>query len=130
MNTLYILRNQDGHYWGRGKRWTDGRDSARVHTFPHRDEAVNTVFELSSKDVHLRCEILDLNSADDKLPKLEISDIPLPEPEAEAVLETVTEKAAETETEVSTATETVVSPLEKTPSGPISGSEGSDITET
>ena len=128
MNTLYILRNQDGHYWGRGKRWTDGRDSARVQAFPHRDEAVNTVFELSSKDVHLRCEILDLNSENDKLPKLEVSDIPLPEPEAEAVLETVT--VAEAETDVSTARETVDSPLEKTPSGPISGSEGSDITET
>jgi hypothetical protein len=47
-------------------------------TFSHQDEAVNTVFELSSKDIGLRCDVLSLNLLEGKLPKLEISTIPLP----------------------------------------------------
>jgi len=78
MSTAHLVRNQDGHYWGRGKRWVDGRDVARVMTFSHQDEAVNTVFELSSKDIGLRCDVLSLNLLEGKLPKLEISTIPLP----------------------------------------------------
>ena len=87
-NTAHIVRNQDGHYWGRGKRWVDGRDTTRVLTFAHQDEAVNTVFELSSKDVDLRCDVLSLNLLEEKLPKLEISSIPLPaDPDDEGDLE-------------------------------------------
>ena len=79
MSTVHIVRNQDGHYWGRGKRWVDGRESAKVMTYDFRDEAVNTVFELSSKNIELRCEVMDLNVEDNKLPKLGVSKIPLPE---------------------------------------------------
>jgi hypothetical protein len=87
-NMAHIVRNQDGHYWGRGKRWVDGRDTTRVMSFSHQDEAVNTVFELSSKDVDLRCDVLSLNLLEGKLPKLEISSIPLPaEPDGEGDLE-------------------------------------------
>ena len=86
--TAHIVRNQDGHYWGRGKRWVDGGDTTRVMSFAHQDEAVNTVFELSSKDVDLRCDVLSLNLSEGKLPKLEISSIPLPaEPDDEGDLE-------------------------------------------
>ena len=80
-DTTHLIRNQDGHYWGRGKRWVDGREGAKVAVYEHRDEVVNTVFELSSKDIELRAEILDIKLEEGKLPKLEISDIPLPEDE-------------------------------------------------
>jgi hypothetical protein len=86
MSTVFIVSNHDGHYWGRGKRWVDGQDSSRVLALTHRDEAVNSVFELSSKDVLLRCDILTLNLVDGKLPKLEVSTIPLPDAEDEAKL--------------------------------------------
>lgn len=79
MSSIYIVRNQDGHYWGRGKRWVDGRESAKVATYSHQDEVVNTIFELSSKDIDLRCETLAIELIDGKLPKLEISTIPLPD---------------------------------------------------
>ena len=116
MDTLYIIRNQLGHYWGRGKRWTDGRDTGKVFAPGHRDEAVNTVFELSAKDVLLRCEVLDVTAFDGKLAKLEISDHPLPdaeEPEAEDNLE-----AAPTEA------------LEKAETGPISGNDPESTKES
>ncbi|MEY2908585.1 MAG: hypothetical protein RLZZ602_1108 [Pseudomonadota bacterium] len=77
MTLVYVVCNQHGHYWGRGKRWVDGRETPRVAHYSHRDEAVNTVFELSSKDIELRCELLEMNLVDGKLPKLEISSIPI-----------------------------------------------------
>ena len=78
MERNFILRNQDGHYWGRGKEWIDGSDPARVAQYKHRDEASNTVFELSSKDFGLRAEILTVRLKYGKLPKLELSQVPLP----------------------------------------------------
>ena len=118
MDTLYIIRNQLGHYWGRGKRWTDGRDTGKVFAATHRDEAVNTVFEISAKDVMLRCEVLGVRAVDGKLAKLEISDQPLPdaeEPEAEA------EDNPETPW---------IEALEKNETGPISGNDPESTKES
>ena len=78
MDRSFILKNQDGHYWGRSKEWVDGSDRSRVAQYKHRDEASNTVFELSSKDFGLRAEILEMTLIEGKLPKLSISQIPLP----------------------------------------------------
>ena len=78
MQHSFILTNQDGHYWGRSKEWVDGSDRSRVAQYKHRDEASNTVFELSSKDFGLRAEILEIRLKDGKLPKLTISQIALP----------------------------------------------------
>jgi len=78
MANCFIITNQDGHYWGRGKAWVDGADTARVASFSHRDEASNTVFELSSKDFSLRASIQSITLTDGKLPELTVSDTPLP----------------------------------------------------
>ena len=81
MSDVYIIKNQHGHYWGRGKRWVDGRETAKVLTFTHYDEVTNTVFELSSKDIDLRCETMELAITEGKLPALAISSVPLSDDE-------------------------------------------------
>ena len=54
----------------------------------HRDEAVNTLFELGSRETDLRGEIL-LAETEDKQPKnLELSRHPVPKPGKEKDLET------------------------------------------
>ena len=78
MDRSFILKNQNGHYWGRSKDWVDGSDRSRVAQYRHRDEASNTVFELSSKDFGLRAEILEMTLDEGKLPKLSISQIAFP----------------------------------------------------
>lgn len=83
MQHSFILKNQDGHYWGRSKEWVDGSDRSRVAQYKHRDEASNTVFELSSKDFGLRAEIMEIRLKDGKLPKLTISQIALPDREVD-----------------------------------------------
>ena len=79
MVNCFIITNQDGHYWGRNKAWVDGADTPKVARFSHRDEACNTVFELSSKDFSLRASIQSSALTDGKLPELTVSDVPLPE---------------------------------------------------
>lgn len=79
MSQHFVIRNHHGHYWGRGKRWVDGREVAKVASYRYRDEAVNTLFELGSKETDLRGEVMSLELVGDKLPALEVSTVPLPE---------------------------------------------------
>ncbi|NND66684.1 MAG: hypothetical protein HKN19_03760 [Halioglobus sp.] len=101
MTDVYVIRNQLGHYWGKNKSWQDGRDPHAVLRTKHEDEAVNTLFELSSKDFELRGEVLGAALSERGEPVLEPSEYPLPaEPEAGARAE-VTEPAATGEQDAS-----------------------------
>ena len=78
MTEVFVIRNQLGHYWGKKKLWVDGGDARTVLRVKHRDEAVNTLFELSSKDIDLRGEITAARLSPKGEPMVEISDTPLP----------------------------------------------------
>lgn len=58
MAEVFVVRNQLGHYWGKGKLWVDGREARAVMRARHEDEAINTLFELGSKDFELRGEVI------------------------------------------------------------------------
>ncbi len=58
MNEVFVVRNQLGHYWGKAKKWVDGSNPRAVMRSRYEDEAINTLFELSSKDIELRGEVL------------------------------------------------------------------------
>jgi hypothetical protein len=79
MSEVFVIRNQLGHFWGKSKAWVDGSEARAVMRVKHRDEASNTLFELSSKDFELRGEIVaaGVNAKGD--PMVDVSDIPLPE---------------------------------------------------
>jgi hypothetical protein len=78
MSEVFVVRNQHGHYWGKAKTWVDGHIPRAVMRTPHRDEAINTLFELSSRDIDLRGEIMAVPLADRGDPIVEPSAIPLP----------------------------------------------------
>ena len=78
MTEVFVIRNQLGHYWGKSKAWVDGSQARLVLRTPHRDEAVNTLFELSSKDIDLRGEVLAAELSERGEPIIEASQIPLP----------------------------------------------------
>ena len=84
MTDVYVIRNQLGHYWGKGKSWVDGSDARAVLRVKHRDEAVNTLFELSAKDVELRGDILGVECDQRGHPVVEPSAVPLVEIALEA----------------------------------------------
>ena len=88
MTEVFVIRNQLGHYWGKSKAWVDGSQPKQVLRSAHRDEAVNTLFELSSKDFELRGDVVAAELSERREPIIEASQIPLPmEAEAELVAE-------------------------------------------
>jgi hypothetical protein len=91
MSEVYVVRNQLGHYWGKGKIWADGTEPKAVMQLKHEDEAINTLFELSSKDIDLRGELLKVALTDKGGPDIEPSEHLIPkkpkdpkEPKADA----------------------------------------------
>ncbi len=95
MSEVYVIRNQHGHYWGKSRQWVSGQDPRAVHRARHEDEAVNTLFELSAKDVDLRGRVAAAELSERGEPVIESSQVPLPgleevpaaEPAPEAVVE-------------------------------------------
>lgn len=79
MTDVYVIRNQLGHYWGKSKAWVDGSEARAVMRSRHEDEAVNTLFELSSRDIELRGEVVTAQLSERGEPLIEPSDTPLPE---------------------------------------------------
>jgi len=77
MTEVFVIRNQLGHYWGKKKTWVDGSDARVVMRAKHEDEAINTLFELGSKDIELRGEVLAAELTERREPIIEPSQIPL-----------------------------------------------------
>lgn len=57
-NTVFVVKNQQGLYLNKQQEWVDGLDSQSLYRTRHRDEAINTIFEVSSRDIYLRAETL------------------------------------------------------------------------
>ena len=91
MAELFVIRNQLGHYWGKSKTWVDGSEARAVKHTTHRDDAVNTLVELSSKDFELRGEVLQVEATKRGDPIVEPSQIPLPMAEETEAPEAETE---------------------------------------
>ena len=79
MSEIFVIRNQLGHYWGKSRSWLDGRDARLVARLKHHDEGINLLFELSSKDVALRGEVLAVDVDARGEPVIEPSSHPLPD---------------------------------------------------
>ncbi|HEY3699225.1 MAG TPA: hypothetical protein VGK97_07830 [Spongiibacteraceae bacterium] len=58
MNNVFVIKNQLGLYLNRQQEWVDGSDRYCLFRAAHKDEAINTVFEVSSRDIYLRAETL------------------------------------------------------------------------
>ena len=100
MTDVFVIRNQLGHYWGKSKTWVDGSEARAVMRAKHEDEAINTLFELGSKDFELRGEVLSAELSERGEPVIEASQIPLllePEAESEADADADAVESANTE---------------------------------
>jgi len=95
MSEVFVIRNQHGHYWGKAKAWVDGAEPRTVMRTGHRDEATNTLVELSAKDIELRGEIMAVVLGDKGEPMVEASDIPVPLTPEQIAAEEATRHAVE-----------------------------------
>lgn len=105
MTNVFVIRNQHGHYWAKSKQWVSGDDPKAVLRAKHEDEAINTLFELSSKDIELRGEAVAAELDERGNPVIEASQIPLP------CLEEESAPTAESQPEE------IIEQTESTPSG-------------
>jgi hypothetical protein len=87
MAEVFVVRNQLGHYWGKGKAWVDGTEPKAVMRARHEDEALNTLFELSSKDFEMRGEVLAVELSERGEPVVEPSANLIPKEAPEPVVE-------------------------------------------
>ena len=83
MSHVFVVKNQLGLYLSKQQEWVDGSNSQCLFRTAHRDEAINTVFEVSSRDIYLRAEALACEP-DDKGNPAVIAAAPTPVAAAEA----------------------------------------------
>jgi hypothetical protein len=76
MSTVYVVKNQHGFFASKQKEWVDGREPKLLFRSAHKDEAINMIFELSSKDIEVRAETLTVELATNKHPVVEVT-VPL-----------------------------------------------------
>lgn len=82
MSELFILQNQDKLFLGRQNNWLDGRDLAALYKTAHKDEAINQMFEASSKDYKQRIKVLSCSANEKGLPLIAPELMPEPLPKA------------------------------------------------
>ena len=109
MSTLYILKNQHGYFLQKanaektGKMayiWGDGQELNKIFKTPHKDEAINMMFENGSQDIELRISIHDYPANPKGLPIIPAEDMPTPlVMTEESAGECIAEKTADTDIE-------------------------------
>ncbi len=80
MSELFILQNQDKLFLGKQNQWVDGRDVNALYKTAHKDEAVNQMFEASSKDYTQRIKVVSCSANEKGLPTLDPDNLPEPLP--------------------------------------------------
>ena len=78
MSGTFVILNQLGHYWGKSGAWVSGSRASLVAYWEYRDEAVNTLFELGSKDTELRGEVFEAEAESGQPKNLIVSEHPVP----------------------------------------------------
>tara|TARA_B110000444_G_C18816702_1_gene585518 strand:+ start:807 stop:1112 length:306 start_codon:yes stop_codon:yes gene_type:complete len=75
MNFLFIIANNQGHFFSKQRDWIDGKHASNIYRAKHFDEALNTLLELNTKDVSMRAQVLKAEINKRGEPMIIISDI-------------------------------------------------------
>ena len=76
MNSVFLLQNQHKRLLNKQGEWVDGREANTVFRTPHRDEALNQMIEVNTRDYTLRIKILECTLNERGLPLLKDEDLP------------------------------------------------------
>jgi hypothetical protein len=80
MSELFILQNQEKLFLGKQNNWLDGRDLGALFKTAHKDEAINQMFEASSKDYRQRIKVISCTANEKGLPLIDPEIMPEPLP--------------------------------------------------
>lgn len=76
MSTVFVLQNQFKHLLNKQKGWVSGREARSLYYTAHKDEAINQMFEVSSKDYTQRVKLLSCELSEKRLPIVQAEDLP------------------------------------------------------
>ncbi len=94
MREVFILQNQDKLFLGKQHIWVDGRDLNNLFKSTHKDEAINQMFEASSKDYKQRIKIVCCQVNDKGMPIIDPLIMPPPQAKpGKGILDEATESA-------------------------------------
>lgn len=91
MSTIFILQNQEGYFLSKNKDWVDGRDANTLYRSQHKDEAINMLFEVNSRDFNLRISVKQYDTNAKNVPIIPVDELPLPATSATVDTETITD---------------------------------------
>lgn len=74
MSSVFIIQNDQGQFLDKHKEWTTADDAEHVFKSPHKDLAVNQLFETTSKDLGTRAKVVEAQADTRGLPI--VSDLP------------------------------------------------------
>lgn len=93
---VFVIRNQQGQFLNKQKEWQDSGDSRSLTRLKHHDEALNLVFELSSKDIYLRAMAVECEQDSSGNPIIVAQDVDeFPYPASAAAEQAVLDTKAE-----------------------------------
>lgn len=93
MSELFVLQNHEKLLLSKQGAWVDGRDLNVLYKSSYKDEAINQMVEVSSKDYRQRIQVLSCGVTEKGLPL--ISEDLLPEPLPKQVKDLFVETALE-----------------------------------
>ena len=68
MSTVFVIQNQQGQFLSRQKEWLGKTEINALYKTPHRDLAVNELFEISSRDTETRAQVVEAETSNKGLP--------------------------------------------------------------
>jgi hypothetical protein len=96
MSQTFILQNHHKLFFGKNKEWVDGYDANAVYKTLHKDEAVNQMFEITSKDYQQRVKVISCELNEKALPIIASDIMPAPLPKVPKPPKAGTDLFAET----------------------------------
>ena len=58
MSSVFVIQNQQGQFLSRQKEWVEKTEIAALYKTPHRDLAINELFEVTSKETDTRAKVV------------------------------------------------------------------------
>ncbi len=80
MIKVYILQNQSSLFLGKQRTWLDGREPTGLYRTTNKDEAVNEMCEVNTKDYTQRIHLVLCPTDAKKLPIIDPDILPEPLP--------------------------------------------------
>ena len=74
MSNVFVIQNQEGQFLSRQKEWLEKTEIKALYKTPHRDLAVNELFEITSKDARVRAKVVSAEATSKGLPL--VADLP------------------------------------------------------